>query len=118
MYTSIRVGLYYNLTDSIKRNNNGVVTFPQMVATSLFAGGVGSIIGNPMDVALVRMQADKRMPEEERRNYTNVFNALLRIVREEGWLACWSGVSPTVVRAICLNVSMLATFDYAKKWLA
>ena len=33
------------------------------------AGGLGSFVGNPCDLALVRMQADTTLPEAERRNY-------------------------------------------------
>ena len=42
---------------------------------------------------------------------------MTRIVREEGFLACWRGVSPTIVRACCVNVAMLTTFDNTKKYL-
>jgi len=51
---------------------------------SLLAGGLGSFIGCPADLVLIRMQADKMLPVEQRRNYGNVLNAFRRIPAEEG----------------------------------
>lgn len=81
------------------------------------AGFVGSLIGNPADLALVRIQADTTLPPNERRGYTNVFNAFSRIVKDEGPLALWRGCSPTVVRAVVLNLAMLAPYDEVKERL-
>ena len=61
------------------------------------------------------MQADKRLPIAERRNYTGTFNALTRIVSDEGVLGLWRGATPTVIRAMVLNLAMLATYDEAKE---
>ena len=49
----------------------------------LTAGGLGSLIGTPADLALIRMQADNTMPPEKRRNYKGVFDALLRCHHEQ-----------------------------------
>ncbi len=46
------------------------------------------------------MTADGRLPLAERRNYNGVFNALLRITREEGLLTLWRGCVPTMGRAM------------------
>jgi solute carrier family 25 oxoglutarate transporter 11 len=43
------------------------------------AGGLGSIVGTPADLILIRMQTDNMLPPAERRNYTSVFNAAKRI---------------------------------------
>jgi hypothetical protein len=47
----------------------------------LIAGFVGSLVGNPADLALIRMQADARLPVAERRNYKNVVDAFKRITK-------------------------------------
>lgn len=44
-------------------------------------------------------------------------NALMRIPKEEGVLTLWKGAGPTVVRAVVLNLGMLAPFDEAKEQL-
>ena len=57
------------------------------------------------------------MPVAERRNYTNVVNAFVRIVREEGVTTLWRGSVTTMVRAMFLNLGMLAPYDEAKERL-
>jgi solute carrier family 25 (mitochondrial oxoglutarate transporter), member 11 len=46
-----------------------------------------------------------------------VFDAFRRIVSEEGITSCWNGASPTIARAMALNVAMLVTYDEAKERL-
>lgn len=77
----------------------------------MFAGFIGSLVGNPADLALVRMQADARLPPAERRNYKNVFDAFGRIVKDEGFFSLWRGATPTVIRAVVLNLAMLSSYD-------
>lgn len=89
----------------------------QKTYCSLAAGGIGSFIGTPCDLVLVRMQADSTLPEGERRNYKNVFDAFKRISTEEGVTSLWSGAGPTILRAMALNVAMLVTYDEAKERL-
>jgi len=55
------------------------------------------------------------LPKEERRNYKNVWDALGTIVKTEGVKGLWTGASPTVVRALLMNVGMLASFDEIKE---
>lgn len=57
------------------------------------------------------MQADATLPAAQRRNYTNAFHALYRITADEGVLALWKGAGPTVVRAMALNMGMLASYE-------
>lgn len=107
------------MSDYIKNSVNGggnLSTF-QKTYCSLLAGGIGSFIGTPCDLVLVRMQADSTLPEAERRNYKNVFEAFRRIVSEEGVTACWNGAAPTIARAMSLNVAQLVTYDEAKERL-
>lgn len=60
------------------------------------------------------MQSDSTLPPEQRRNYKNVIDAFRRIVREEGFFSCWKGCTPTVIRAMSLNLGMLASYEEAK----
>ena len=57
------------------------------------------------------VQADTTVPLEQRRNYKGVFDALARIVKDEGIGGLFTGAGPTVVRAMALNMGMLASND-------
>jgi len=116
VYGTLRLGIYFNLTEWVKqqRNKGENLSALQRAGCSLFAGSFGSFIGNPCDLALVRMQADSTLPEAERRNYKNVVDAFTRIVADEGVTALWRGAVPTMIRASALNVSMLVSYDGAK----
>jgi solute carrier family 25 oxoglutarate transporter 11 len=69
------------MTEYYKKKNGGKnTTASQKAIASITAGGIGSFVGNPADLCLVRMQADSTLPPDQRRNYTGVGNALVRIV--------------------------------------
>ena len=116
VYGTLRLGIYFNLTEWVKvnKNNGESLSALQRAGCSLFAGGLGSFVGNPCDLALVRMQADTTLPEAERRNYKNVMDAFSRIVAEEGVTSLWTGAAPTMLRASALNVCMLVSYETAK----
>lgn len=63
------------------------------------------------------MTADGRLPLNERRNYTGVFNALARMVREEGVLTLWRGCIPTMGRAMVVNAAQLSSYSQTKQYL-
>ena len=66
------------------------------IVAGVLAGGVAGIAGNPADVVNVRMQNDGKLPMEQRRNYRNALDGLLRIVREEGPVALFRGLGANV----------------------
>lgn len=115
-YGTARLGLYKMIFDH-RMKANGQVGFMEKVSISFFAGAAACLVGNPADLALVRFQSDATLPEAERRNYKHVFEAFGRIVKEEGFMALYTGLGPTVSRAIAMNVGMLSTFDQAKESL-
>lgn len=86
-------------------------------ALGMAAGAAGAFVGTPAEVALIRMTADGRLPVSERRNYKNVFEALMRISREEGILTLWRGAIPTMGRAMVVNAAQLASYSQAKQYL-
>ena len=117
VYTSTRLGLFYNIKDYYTKKNGKAPNALQNAIASLVSGAVGSFVGNPADLSLVRMQNDLNLPKEERRNYKNVFDALIRTVKEEGIFALWRGSLPTVCRAMAMNFSLLVPFEGMKKVL-
>ena len=74
------------------------------------AGAIGSFVGTPSDMIMVRMQTDPTLPPSQRRNYKNVFDALQRIPREEGVTRLWKGATPTIMRASFSSAGMFTTY--------
>lgn len=117
-YGMTRLGIFRTLTDKFTKPGESVADLPFTVklGCSLTAGGVGALVGTPAEVALIRMQYDTTLPAAERRGYSNVFDALLKIARAEGVNGFFAGALPTVVRGLSINVGMLTTYDSFKKW--
>jgi solute carrier family 25 oxoglutarate transporter 11 len=110
LFGTTRIGIYKTMFEKV-RETEGTVSPAKKVGIALISGFIGAVVGNPADVALVRMQADPALPLVERRNYRNVFDALSRIVREEGFRNLWKGSMPTLVRGTIINLCMLAPYD-------
>ncbi|GMH08235.1 hypothetical protein Nepgr_010075 [Nepenthes gracilis] len=111
-YTTARLGSFRILTTKAVAANDGKpLPLYQKALCGLTAGAIGACVGSPADLSLIRMQADATLPAAQRRHYKNAFHALYRIVSDEGVLALWKGAGPTVVRAMALNMGMLASYD-------
>ncbi|XP_010531153.1 PREDICTED: mitochondrial dicarboxylate/tricarboxylate transporter DTC-like [Tarenaya hassleriana] len=116
-YTTARLGSFKILTAKASEANEGKpLPLYQKALCGLTAGAIGACVGSPADLALIRMQADATLPLAQRRNYTNAFHALYRIVADEGVLALWKGCGPTMVRAMALNMGMLASYDQSAEY--
>ncbi|PIA53966.1 hypothetical protein AQUCO_00900500v1 [Aquilegia coerulea] len=111
-YTTARLGSFRMLTNkAIAANDGKPLPLYQKALCGLTAGAIGACFGSPADLALIRMQADATLPAAQRRHYKNAFHALYRISADEGVLSLWKGAGPTVVRAMALNMGMLASYD-------
>jgi solute carrier family 25 oxoglutarate transporter 11 len=120
VYTTARLGFFDTFMGSLaaraKAKGNGI-GFGERATAGLAAGGLAAMIGNPADLALIRMQSDGLKPLAERKNYRSVIDALSSIAKSEGVGALWAGAAPTVVRAMALNFGQLAFFSEAKAQL-
>lgn len=120
VYTTARLGFFDTFIKTLNARADTAqrkVTFAERAAAGLSAGGIAAMIGNPADLALVRMQSDGLKPPEARANYRSVFDALIRIPQKEGVAALWAGALPTVIRAMALNMGQLTFFAESKAQL-
>jgi hypothetical protein len=115
-YTTTRFGLYDYFRENITKGQSAF-PFHQKLICSMAAGAGGALVGSPADVVMVRMQADGRLPVEQRRAYKNVFDGLYRMVREEGLLSMFNGCGPNVVRGLIMTAGQLASYDQAKQMM-
>jgi len=107
VYTGARLGLFDKFTASAKTPGQPL-SFAMNSLCALSAGGIAAVIGNPADLALIRMQSDSMLPVAERAGYTNVFTTMGKIVAADGAGGLFAGCAPTAARAMALNFGMLA----------
>lgn len=118
LYSTTRMGLYEVLKNKwTDREAGGTMPLVRKIEAGLIAGGVGAAIGNPADVAMVRMQADGRLPLAQQRNYKSVVDAITRMAKQEGVTSLWRGSSLTVNRAMLVTASQLASYDQFKEMI-
>jgi solute carrier family 25 oxoglutarate transporter 11 len=120
VYTTARLGFFDTFVGTLNSRAQAAgtkITFAERAAAGLSAGGLAAMIGNPADLALIRMQSDGLKPVDKRANYRSVIDALTRITKAEGVTALWAGAFPTVVRAMALNFGQLTFFAEAKSQL-
>nr|DAD22080.1 TPA_asm: hypothetical protein HUJ06_023543 [Nelumbo nucifera] len=115
LYSTTRMGLYDVMKQRWSDPNSGNMPLVRKIAAGLIAGGIGAAVGNPADVAMVRMQADGRLPPAQRRNYKSVVDAITRMLKQEGITSLWRGSSLTVNRAMIVTASQLASYDQIKE---
>mmetsp|Transcript_13252 Transcript_13252/g.31362 ORF Transcript_13252/g.31362 Transcript_13252/m.31362 type:complete len:314 (-) Transcript_13252:160-1101(-) len=115
-YGSCRMGLYSFFLQKVNASKQPgtEVSFLMKLGMGCTSGAIGSFVGNPAELAMVRMSADSRAPLAEQRNYKNVFECIVRVAREEGVAALWTGATPTVIRAMLLSSTTLAVYSEIK----
>ncbi|KAK8492935.1 hypothetical protein V6N13_076680 [Hibiscus sabdariffa] len=117
LYSTTRMGIYDILKQKWSDKETKTMPLASKIGAGLIAGGIGAAIGNPADVAMVRMQADGRLPPSQRRNYTSVIDAVTRMTKQEGITSLWRGSSLTVNRAMLVTASQLASYDQIKEFI-
>jgi solute carrier family 25 oxoglutarate transporter 11 len=119
VYGTARIGLHRTFSDKLVELNDGKpISFLQKTLSGMLSGSIAVCIGTPFDIALVRLQSDGMAEPQDRRNYKNVFDALLRTSKEEGVGALYKGLLPNILRGMSMNVGMLACYDQAKEVVA
>lgn len=115
LYSTTRMGLYDIMKQKWTDPETGNMPLMTKIGAGLIAGGIGAAVGNPADVAMVRMQADGRLPASQRRNYKSVIDAISQMRKTEGITSLWRGSSLTVNRAMLVTASQLASYDQIKE---
>lgn len=78
---------------------------------------VNKIVGNPGEVAIVRMANDSKLPGSQRRNYKSSIHACFQIYKYEGCRGLLRGVINSSIRAAVVNGFQLGLYSTAKKKL-
>ena len=124
LYGSCRIGIYSYLLERAQLQNQQAgrdrndISLVTKLSMGCLSGGIGSFVGTPSEVALVRMSADSKAPPAERRHYKNVVECIQRIARDEGVTKLWRGATPTVIRATLLSSCQMGVTSEAKLKIA
>ncbi|KAG5324989.1 M2OM protein, partial [Pseudoatta argentina] len=118
-YTTSRLGIYTTLLDKIYSNPQhfGYLNYVTMISFGMIAGVIGSFIGTPTDLILIRMVADMNLLPEKQRIYKNAVSGTFNVWKTEGFFGLWRGAIPTMGRAAIVNGVQLGTYIRVKKLL-
>ncbi|GMR63076.1 hypothetical protein PMAYCL1PPCAC_33271, partial [Pristionchus mayeri] len=114
-YSTTRFGLYNVLKKQFPSDQP--LPFYQKAFLAGVSGACGGFVGTPGDLVNVRMQNDVKLPPEQRRNYKNAIDGVLRILKEEGIVRLWGGAVMATSRAILMTIGQLAFYDQIKQTL-
>ncbi|PWN46042.1 putative DIC1-mitochondrial dicarboxylate carrier protein [Ceraceosorus guamensis] len=117
-YSVTRFGAYDWLKVELRTPSDGPPSKPlpawKLAACASIAGAAGGVAGNPADIILVRMTSDLNRPPAERYNYKHALHGVYRMTVTEGPVSLFRGIVPNVTRAVLMNASQLATYDFFK----
>ncbi|KAH7002335.1 mitochondrial carrier domain-containing protein [Ilyonectria destructans] len=116
-YGSTRFAIYESIKERAARPNNEPTSMSILLTASVFSGACGALVGNPADIANVRMQNDRSLPPHQRQNYRNVVDVLVRIARQDGIRGYFRGVLPNSIRAGTMTGCQLGSYDGIKQAL-
>lgn len=118
--------LFKGLRASLLRNGSFVTTkmfaydylrsmypsssFKDKIVCGMSAGLIGSLVGTPFDLIMVRIQNNPTL-------YPNISSTVVKTFNEEGLRAFWNGSHYTVSRAIIVTTCQFAVYEEMKERL-
>jgi len=81
-----------------------------------FSGGMGPLVNNFSDVAKTRLQKQVITPGKPPK-YTGLIQACGVIIREEGILALWKGITPRLLRIMPGQAITFMTYEAVSSYL-
>ena len=94
--------------------SKNTIPFTAKLLMGCISGGIGSAVGTPSELALVRMSNDSKLPVAQRQNYKGVVDCIRRIAQQDGVAGLWNGATVTVLRAMVLSSAVLAITSECK----
>ena len=108
----LRVGLYLPVRDMITGplapGQNP--TLLQKILAGLTTGAIGICFANPTDVVKIRLQAQGRLPLEQR-PYKGTMDCYKKIFADKGLLGFWVGIGPNILRNSIISAAEVVSYD-------
>lgn len=111
IYSSTRLGAYEPIKGILGASDPHSTPLWKKISAGMISGMIGSFIATPTDLVKIRFQAVKCSDVPP---YKNMFHAFYQIAKKEGFLGLWTGVKPTVQRAVVLSGTQIPAYDHAK----
>lgn len=95
----------------------------QLFLCGLAAGSCAKAVCHPLDVVKKRFQIEglRRHPRYgarvEARAYRNMYDALKRIMQQEGWAGLYKGIVPSIVKAAPAGAVTFVAYEYTSDWV-
>ncbi|CAH9117811.1 unnamed protein product [Cuscuta epithymum] len=109
-------GLQFGTYDTFKR-------WTMLFLCGLAAGTCAKVVCHPLDVVKKRFQIEglKRHPrygaQVKLNAYRNMYDALSRILLQEGWAGLYKGIVPSVIKAAPAGAVTFAAYEFTSDWL-
>ncbi|MED6106470.1 hypothetical protein PIB30_005105 [Stylosanthes scabra] len=128
-------GLQFGTYDTFKRwamawnhrysntTTGGNLSSFQLFFCGLAAGTCAKLVCHPLDVVKKRFQIEglQRHPRYgarvEHHAYRNMFDAMNRILRLEGWAGLYKGILPSTVKAAPAGAVTFVAYEWTSDWL-
>lgn len=85
-------------------------------SSGAFAGGLATLITQPLDVVKTRMQLSQHALQGHPNRYGGVYEALSRVFREEGVYGFFRGANPRFMKRILGSAITWMGFEAATQW--
>ncbi|RAL54454.1 hypothetical protein DM860_001582 [Cuscuta australis] len=112
-----------SLRSSNTSNNDESLSRFQLFLCGLAAGACAKVVCHPLDVVKKRFQIEglQRHPRYgariELNAYKNMYDALKRILTQEGWGGLYKGIVPSIVKAAPAGAVTFAAYEFTSDWL-
>lgn len=107
IYSSLRLGLYEPFKRILGATDPKNTPFYLKFLAGGMSGFIGAALANPTDLLKVRMQASEGTSHSLTWHIKDVYG-------QSGIIGFYRGIGPTIIRAIMLNATKLATYDHIK----
>ncbi|KAH3757831.1 alphaketoglutarate/malate carrier [Pelomyxa schiedti] len=121
VFGTTRLGMYNVIARSFAAHagvTESALSLKYRISAAALSGGIAGLISTPIDLAVVRISSDARLPADQRNNYQGLMPTLCKIVRQEGAVKLFTGAIPTTARAIALQTSQVVVYAQVKKSLS
>lgn len=120
-YGSMRYGLYPLIKEFVNIKDNKYA-FLHKLFSGLLTGAISSALANPTDLIKIRMQGASKKNDNSKikhsYRYKNFVDALLTIIKTEGYFALYTGVLPTMVRASVIAAVEMSVYETTKLYIS